>query len=329
MGPETRVGVKGGRGGHTVSAREAGESRRPSAVVPVLALVAVALLLVGPTGFAAAQPRSSDSTTVLAITQTPYITEQGTLTVSMQVSSPADIHLAYFTFCQITNNICYSPIEMTLGANNWYVGTTNKLSTYYEMSEGVVSGYNITIVFNDNTTLIEPTIPNPFTNLSIVTTVTSEYMFGVTVKPAVFGLSGVVKDAVTGAPLAGATVSLSPGDNSTTTSSAGAYSFSMLVNGTYTVAVTREGYRNASDSVTIAGGDAVKDLTLTNATQSTPVGSGGGGSTTYFGLTPTELAIPIVVVVVLVAVAVFLVRRRRSPSSSSPPVTEPATQGER
>lgn len=79
-------------------------------------------------------------------------------------------------------------------------------------------------------------------------------------------LSGTVTHAVTGVPLGGALVSLSPGTLQTRTDAAGRYAMSGITAGTYTLTVALEGYTTAARPVTItAGGSSLLDVALAPA----------------------------------------------------------------
>jgi hypothetical protein len=82
--------------------------------------------------------------------------------------------------------------------------------------------------------------------------------------PALASLHGVVYEgADTAAVIAGATVTLSNG-STTTTSATGAYGFTGLAPGTYTISVTAGGFRAASASTTVsAGADNWGSVSLT------------------------------------------------------------------
>ena len=262
------------------------------------------LLVGGASGHAPA----GSSSVVLAIQQSDYTTEHDNFTVSVQVASTAGIQFAYFTFCQLSSPVCYLPVSMVQQGTNWLVGTTKAMTSYPGMVEGVRAGYNITIVYNDNSNVTEPTVPNPFANLAVTTSVTGEYMFSMTVSPQVYGLTGVVHDAATGAGIAGANVTITPGNlPSTQTSSTGAYSFSGLVNGTYSLSVSEGGYQSATETVAIAGQPVVKDVALANS--STNPNPGGTGLPSEFAGT-TLLVIGLLIAAVVTAVAVVMWRRR-------------------
>ncbi len=290
--------------------------------------VLAGLVLLPLAGAAAAQTPRATTTSVLAIDQSAYVTEQGNLTVSVEVANTANIHLVYYTFCQLTYYFCYFPVAMTPHGSNWYVGSTQPMSSYHGMTVGISAGYNITIVYNDNSTQTEPSVPNSFTNLTVAQTSTGDYYFQMTVMPDVFGLSGVVSDASTGAAIAGASVTLTPGSETTTTSSAGAYTFSGLLNGSYTLAISGTGYRNTSQAVTISGKDVIQNIAVSDTsspsggTGSGPLGGGIGALLT--GPNAWMIILP-VVAVIAAAVGVLLARRnRRTPVAGASDPEEPA-----
>ncbi|HYK93582.1 MAG TPA: carboxypeptidase-like regulatory domain-containing protein [Thermoplasmata archaeon] len=289
------------------------------------ALVALLLLTGLTVGLTAPSP-SASSVSVVKLYQSSYVPEQGNFTVWMQLSDASNVQTTWFTFCQLSSPVCYRPVLMTAQGSGWFAGTTNRMSSYLGMTEGVLAGYNITIILNDNTTQYEPAIPNSFSNLSVAQSVTGEYMYTMTVNPTVYALSGVVSDASTGHPVAGATVTVSPGSNSTTTSATGSYTFPQLLNGSYSLSISALGYVTVVQAVSIAGGSVVKNVPISSA--ASPAGStpaGGGLSTPYFGL---SLWLWIVLVVALVAVAVVTIRLRRRGREGRPPEPSPPAQGE-
>ncbi|HEV2165740.1 MAG TPA: carboxypeptidase regulatory-like domain-containing protein, partial [Thermoplasmata archaeon] len=76
-----------------------------------------------------------------------------------------------------------------------------------------------------------------------------------------YRLSGTVTSSGTGQPISGATVAVSAGP-STTTSSAGAYNVT-LPNGTYSVTASASGFTSQTQSVTVAGSGASQNFALT------------------------------------------------------------------
>lgn len=270
------------------------------------------------------RPQGSTSN-VEAIYQSNYTTEQSTFTVSLKVASTANISFVYFTFCQLSSPLCYLPVSMKLQGTNWYVGTTNPMTTYNGMTVGVRAGYNITIDYNGSANVTEPAEPNRFTNLSIAQSVTGEYMFQMTVMNQLYQLSGVVTDQATGQAVGGAVVSISPGNDSpVTTSSTGAYTFPGLANGTYTVSVAAHGFPNAQLSVPINGGSVVKDFALGNTTVPSNPGQGGSHPSANFFTSTTGIAVVAGAILVLVVlVAVLLPRRRRRASAPAETVRTP------
>jgi hypothetical protein len=289
--------------------------------VGVGAALLAAVLLVSLAGGVGARPPAAHSGNVLAIDQSSYTTEQSNFTVSLEVANSTGIDFVYFTFCQLSSPLCYLPVSMLPHGGNWFVGTTKPMTQYNGMTVGVRAGYNITIEYSDNVNVTEPSVPNPFGNLSIAQSVTGEYMFQMTVMNQLYELSGAVTDHATGLGIGGATVSISPGNDSpVTTSASGQYAFPSLANGTYTVSVSASGYPETTATVPISGGNVVKDLSLSNATTS----SNGGGSTpphaaaSWFAGT-NGLALVGGVVAVLIALSLFvLVRARRKAGPATP-----------
>ncbi|MCI4318944.1 MAG: carboxypeptidase-like regulatory domain-containing protein [Thermoplasmata archaeon] len=284
----------------------------------VFALGACALLLAA-SGVSAESPKSNSSL-IVAIYQSNHITEHQRFTVSVQVASTTGISYAYFNFCQLTSPVCYRPVAMTLHAPNWYVGTTNPMSSYYQMVPGSRAGYNITIVYTDNHNITVPAFPNAFSNLTVATEVGSGwFMFAMSVSNLTFNLTGVVQDSTTSGVLAAAHLTLNAQNGSTTTavtSGEGAYTFGAVQNGTYRLEVAHPGYKTTNQTVVVDGRDTVQNVPLTNA--SAPAGkktSGGGGLsgflTNSFAGVPGWAIVAALLVVVVALVAVALMRKRR------------------
>jgi hypothetical protein len=282
--------------------------------------VAVAILsMASLIGMTTAVAPSGSASVVLAIYPSQHVTVHDNFTVSMEVADTTGIQFVYFTFCQLSSAQCYAPVVMSLHAGNWYVGTTKPMTSYPGMTVGVKAGYNITIVYSNNQNVTEPAIPNKFSNLTIAPSVVAGYYyFEMTVSNPVYRLSGVVSDAVTHALIAGATVTLTPGNNTaTTTTSTGSYTFAGLQNGTYTISVSSQAYPATTLSVTIAGHDTVKNLTLGNPSVSPPP---RGGLASLF--TGSDLLVTVPVILGVVALLAFLaLRRRRALPPPSPAKT--------
>lgn len=297
------AGLNGPTGGHV-------QGRR---AVRLLAVAAVLSLLV-PLGTAGAAPRPSAPVDVLSIVQSKDVSANSTFTIAMQVADASAISFVYFTFCQLTSPVCYLPVQMSAHASNWFNGTTKPMTSYPGMTPGTVAGYNITIQFTNGTNYTEPRLPNPFSALKVTTSVTGEYMYEMSVRTQVYTLSGLVTDAVTGAPVVGATVTLSPGSNTTLTGTSGGYAFTGLANGTYQISVTRAGYDAGSTSVQILNQNASKNVALTNAT--TSVGKGGTPkSSTGASSGTTVLYVGAAVAIVVIGIGAALVVRRRGGTS--------------
>ena len=305
-----------GRPGHAVRLR-----RRVLAAAALAGLILLAL----PVPPAHAQPRPAASGEVLAIEQSSYVTEQQNFTVSMQVTDPANISLAYFTFCQLTNSLCYAPVRMTLQNTNWFVGTTKPMSSYRGMVVGIAAGYNITIDHTNNVNTSLPAMPNAFGNLTVATTNVGWYMFQMTVGPQLFGLRGAVHDGATGSAVSGATVTLTAlasatingsgaypaATNETTTNASGGFAFTCLVNGSYTLTVTAAGLPTSNETVQISGNDAVHNVALITSSSGQPVQGGSAGL--FGGLSATLIAVIVVVALAALAGGLLLMKRRRGP----------------
>jgi hypothetical protein len=303
----------------------------------VLAVMGLLVLLLVPAGVFAAPstPKAVTQTTVLSIYQSPSrVTEQDTFSVFLEVASTANIARIWFSYCQLTGSICYRPVAMSPHGGNWYEGTTARMSQYPGMNIGVEGGYNITVVYTDASTVHYPRLPSPFANLTVATAINGSYDFSMIVSDHVYALSGHVQDAITGAAVSGATVTLTPNDApAVTTNATGAYAFAELLNGTYTVSAARAGYRTNNVTVSVAGQAATRDVGLSNA--STPVGPHSAGSKGPLGFftTPVGLgaiAVVAIVVVLVSALAYSMSRKRKAagpattpgPSDSSAPPTK-------
>ena len=310
-------------------------------MLPKLATAAAvsAFVVILVAGGAVAQTTNGAPTVVVAIYQTAHITEHQRFTVSAEVGSTTGIQFVYFTFCQLSSPQCYRPVAMALHAPNWYVGTTNPMSTYPGMLPGVKAGYNITVEYTDNHTVAYPAFPNAFSNLTVGTEVGSGwFMFEMTVSNLTFNLTGTVQDSATSMALSGAHVTLTPGNGTTvTTGATGGYSFGSVENGTYSLVVARPGYTTTTQTVSIAGHDTVANVPMANA--SIPPGSHSAGKgglsgflTSSIGGVPAWVIVGAALVAVVVVVGVAFMRRRTRPSSptddrsgSGPPSSGPPT----
>jgi hypothetical protein len=296
------------------------------ATASLTALFLMGLIIGGATSAPAVR---GSATNVLTIYQSTNITERSTFSVSMELSSSANIKQIYYTFCQLTSSVCYLPVVMApvTGEPNWFEGTTNPMTAYPGMVAGVRAGYNITILFDDNSSVTEPALPNQFGNLTVAQSVTGEYMYEMTVHSEVYQLSGHVYDSATGVGIPGANVTLTPKPGNATatkTNATGAYSFAGLLVGNYTLSVTDGGYQTDNASVAITDQNAQKNITLSKAVSipkgKTTNGTSGGFFGTMEGVSVLVIAAVAVIVVALVAVTVT--RRKKehpSPPSQSPP----------
>ena len=71
-------------------------------------------------------------------------------------------------------------------------------------------------------------------------------------------VQGVVKSSASGKGLAGAIVTLTPGDLATTADRTGYYGFPSVTPGSYTLTVTAVGFQSYSQTITVASGHTVK-----------------------------------------------------------------------
>jgi len=291
------------------------------AAVAVL-LVAALVAGMGPIAHAQGSAHLATGATVLSVYQTPTnITEQDTMTVAIELSDSTNVQQVYFTFCQLTSPLCYLPIVMTPDVGNWYRGTTAPMTSYNGMDVGVRAGYNITIVYADSSNLTVPIIPNPFANLTVAQTVTGEYVYAMSVSDHVYDLAGKVYDAVTGAAVSGANVTLTPGTGGTrTTNASGGYSFDGLANGTYTMAVSGTGFVPSTVTVAISGQNLVKDVPLSNAGgSSSQNGAQPSGGLTGFLASPVGLGAIALVAIGVVIVGLVAYTRARARAPKRPP----------
>jgi len=283
-----------------------------------VAAVGSLLLLLGLAGGVAAHSPRPAWTGAVSIYQTPYVTEQSNFTVHLKVVNASTISFVFFTFCQLTAPQCYRPVAMLPQGNNWYVGTTLPMTSYHGMTVGASAGYNISIEYKNNTNVTEPSLPNKFTNLTVAYAVSGYNCFEMTVRDHLYGLSGIVSNSTSGKAIVGASVALTPGNTTPVlTNASGAYSFSGVANGTYSLKVSAAGYPSTSESITIVGQSAVQNVGLTNATTPPKHSGSGGSSGPMWGIWPWVI-VPAVVVVALAAV--FLLRRRggNPPTASAP-----------
>jgi len=301
----------------------------PARALPAtLALGLVLLVVLMGASASAESPRTAPTSFFLAIYQSSNTTEQENFTVSIEVANTTNISFVYFTFCQLSSPVCYAPVAMAAHGSNWYVGTTNRMSTYSGMTVGVRAGYNITVLYDNLSTVTAPTVPNLFSNLTVAQSVSSEYMFEMTVSPTLSDLSGLVADAVTSVGIADATLTLTPGNGLTaTTNATGAYSFSGLLNGTYTLSVSAPGYETTNETVTIADANAVQNVPLYAGSGTSPPkggGGAGGGITSLLG----SLGVWLIVAVLVVVGALGLVAwGRRRNAGSLPAASSPGSPG--
>lgn len=308
-------------------ARAVDLNRRRHAVMARRALaiaLAVLTLVIAMQPLATAErPAAARFTGVTTIYQSNITFPDSRFIVQVQVADPSAVTSAYFTFCQLTSSICYFPDVLHHTTGGWFVGNTSQMSQYggtHPMSVGVRAGYNITIDYANGTNVTEPSLPNQFPGLNVSATVAYQYEYTMIVSPVVFDLTGVVHDAATGAALSGATVKISPGNTTTTSSSTGAYSFSNLTNGSYSLTVTAAGFPQFQQSVQIAGQDTTQNLAVTESPSQPVTTHPGSGSP----IPVYVWAVGAVIAVVVVLAAVVLLRRKGGGASSVPNPSSPA-----
>ncbi len=312
------------------------DRHRRIASVGLGAALLTALLLSGALVPAAGARRAgpADTTQALAITATNYITEQGRLTVSIQLASTANVTDVGFTFCRMSNSVCYNPILMKPEASNWYVGSSNPMTDYDGMTVGISAGFNITVNYADNSTQNWPSLPNQFPNLTLSQLLgfdPPENVYVITVENQLYDVSGTITNATTGQPVAGANVSLTPSNATPTiTSSSGAYAFSSIANGSYTLTVKDPGYPTFTQAVSVSGQDATDNVHLA-ATGSGSTGTGTGTpskSSSSPGFLDTSTGHLVLggglaaAVIVVVAVVLLVLRPSRPPRQGEPATTD-------
>jgi len=114
----------------------------------------------------------------------------------------------------------------------------------------------------------------------------SEITWTITVTAAKGNITGTVRNSATNQAISGAMVSISGGP-STTTNSSGAYTFSNIDAGTYTISASAAGFNTSSGSVTVnAGATTTKDFSLT-PTDVTPPSAPSGLTAT--AVSPSQI----------------------------------------
>jgi hypothetical protein len=284
------------------------------------AVLLMALMFGAPALAGRPAPANSSPGNVLEIYQSSYITAQSTFSVYVKVADSSQIHLMYYSFCQLTNGVCYTPpVTMTDQGSNLWVGTTSAMTEYSGMTVGVKAGYNLTVQYDNGGSLFnltypyQPTVSNPFSNLTVTQSVPPEreWLFEMEVENQVYNVAGTVTDSSTGHALGGATVTLA-GTNTTpqTTGATGSYSFPGIPNGTYSMSVAAAGYRTSTVSVSVRGGNTAENVRLVNASAPNgPTSSSSGGL--GFLETPLGLGIVAAAIAVLAGLVVGIARARR------------------
>jgi hypothetical protein len=139
-----------------------------------------------------------------------------------------------------------SGATVTIGGETVTTGTTGS----YSITGLTAGSYSVTVVKTGYITYLG----QPFS-------VSSNMTDSLTLKPIVSTVSGVVTSAA-GTPLSGVTVTL--GSAKVTTNSTGSYSFTGLLNGSYTLTATASYYNTDSTSVTVSGSNVTNaNLSLT------------------------------------------------------------------
>jgi hypothetical protein len=132
--------------------------------------------------------------------------------------------------------------------------------------------------------------------------------------PFAYTVSGVVTDAKTHAPIAGATVAVEPGGATVTTPASGQYSFG-LENGTFYLVVSASGHLSQNVSVRVAGAPVAGQVVVLDRSDAP---SSGPSPTAYL------VAAGAAALVVAAAAAFLIMRRRRTLASLRPPEAPPA-----
>lgn len=301
-----------------------------------VAWIAAALIALSaiPGAFAAHVPSAVQPaetwTGVISVVQTPaWVTEQSAFTVNLEVADASEVANVSYTFCQLTSSLCYThPVVMTSNGSNWFAGTSLPMTGYPGMLVGISAGYNISINYQNGTLIYEPSgSTSGFAGVEVAQSVTGENLFEVTVRNAVYTISGQVTEQATGNPVAGANVSLvGTGTNYTTSSSSGSYSFSNLLNGTYQLTVSKSGFHMNPETVKLRGKSTVQNAALTNASVPLPPPS-SKTAPTVLGLPQAEafgLIGGVVAIVVIVLALVLFTGRGRS---KAPAVRESPSSG--
>jgi hypothetical protein len=320
--------------------------RRLVAATLVLVLAATLVPTVGHASAARPHPATGGYFQDLNATSLrPHL--NSALTVSVEIADITGLQSIDFTFCSITAQVCFLPTGMVpeQAGSHWYQGTTLVLSKYTHMAVGTMAGFNITVRYTNSTNASIPASsggqPVSFANITAVQAIAAgDYYFEVVVAPPAFGVSGTVTNATTGAPVAGASVSLDTTPASTgTTDAHGAFSWSGVPVGNYTLTVSASGYATRTEPLQVSSAPVVQNVSLSSSKSGGPPssGSGGGSSDTFFGLPATDafigigLAGAVVVAVLVVAMRPKRGGKRRAPVASgeaeSPPAPPPSAGG--
>ncbi len=253
-----------------------------------------------------------------------FVSGQTSYSGSMALGLTVGTNVFYFTFndsaansvtVHLTVIMDTTPPQVTIESptgNN--VSTTATISaTFSEKMNAssvslVIDGLAGTASWSGNTTIFTPSAPLQYnTTYSVTVTgkdlagnhVTATWSFRTLKNEG--NVSGTIEDS-NGNPIVGATVWLSIG-RTTTTDSQGHFQFSNVPSGTSTLTVTKGGYDQLNQDVSVTAGHTTNLGTVSIQTTT-------AASTDY------TLVLVVIVVVLIVAVlaALILVRRRKGPA---------------
>jgi acid phosphatase len=195
--------------------------------------------------------------------QNGFTSQTNSVTVSSGATSTLDFHLnPSSTPGGITGHVTNSATGAAIaGATVGFSGgsTTTDSNGAYSFSSITPGTYSVTASQTGFTSQTN--------SVAVSSGATSTLDFHLSAAPTAGAFTGHVTNANTAAAIAGATVSFSGG--STTTDSNGAYSFSNVAPGTYSVTVSATGFTSQTGSVTVSSG-ATSTLDFQLSQASTP-----------------------------------------------------------